>query len=200
MLRVLLGGIAGVATGYALKQYLDEEECSYSNSHTDEEEKSKASYPWFIIRTDIALERLNDYKQKLQTTLFKETAVLMQSLNMPVPTETINTDSVILKDTLENTGILERFLELLCETEKLQYERLHVLEEILIHADDLSEVEDEDRRKVSYLFLVDTWMREACSIALTYNDESISLPAKKAFYRLIVREDKDGLFWKSPDL
>ncbi|MFA5214614.1 hypothetical protein [Sulfuricurvum sp.] len=39
MLRVLLGGIAGVATGYALKKYLDEEEC-YCPHHEDEDEGS----------------------------------------------------------------------------------------------------------------------------------------------------------------
>lgn len=43
MLRVLLGGIAGIVTGYALKKYLDEEECystHYDKDHEDEVDES----------------------------------------------------------------------------------------------------------------------------------------------------------------
>ena len=186
MLRVLLGGIAGVATGYALKKYLDEEEC-YCPHYEDVEGG--------IDTAQInLLEPLDAIKQKLNKTLFRKTEALSRAIENLIPNTpqsfTIEQNTIqMLKNTPENEAEINEFCHILTHAEYVQHKLLDELIKPLFEIDNANQLKGEEKVKATRFIEIDTLMREACTIEITLNGESISSLAKMMFHELLMYID-----------
>lgn len=189
MLKILLGGIAGVATGYALKKYFDEEE-HYSLDYEDDE-SFDASTRSDDETADILIARLDTLKQKLNSTLFRETTTILHTIkNLNTDMTHLYIDSMEglnhLSDTPQHRAKLVEFYNILSTIEKAQYIRLSELEELFLSIDDVEQLSEEDRMKAKLFIELDAFMRAACEAPLSYNGEEITMVAKMSFQKLFM--------------
>lgn len=189
MLKILLGGIAGVATGYALKKYLDEEECAntYYDDEDDESFNSNTTLDEEMVDTLIA--RLDELKNKLNLTLFRDTTTLLRSIkNLHPGVAHLYLDSMeglnLLSDTSQHREKLIEFYETLCEVEKAQYIHLSELEEAFLNTDDVEQLSKEDQIKANLFIEIDAFMRVACKAPLSYDGEEMTMVVKMVFHKL----------------
>ena len=197
MLRVILGGIAGVATGYAIKKYLDEVECSQfdfnkydhanmnnvSNEHDEE------------LEMDI-LKPLNDIKQKLNATLFRETGELIRSIKNMSPMdgeEVMDEYSGVdyLMGSPMNHQIIMSFCAILNRAEEAQTTLLQILAYPLSNIDDLNQLEGDNKLKAIDIVETDTLMREAYRIAVTLDGKNVSIVASRKYNQLLSNLEKE---------
>ena len=187
MIPIILGGIAGVVTGYALKKYLDEEEC-YCPQH--EESVSDTVH----IN---ALEPLNTIKQKLNKSLFRKTEALMSAIeNLGSNTPRSVTEEPNAIQTLESTPEIEaeitEFCHILTRAEQVQHALLDELIKPFFEIDDANHLGEEERAKATRFIEIDTLMREACVTPITLDGASVSTMAKMAFHTLFMCIDENN--------
>jgi hypothetical protein len=186
MLKVLLSGIAGVTTAYALKKYLEEEEC-YCTQYEDVESGTDAA------QINL-LEPLDAIKQKLNKTLFRKTEALSKAIENLIPNTlqsfTIEPNTIqTLKNTPENEAEINEFCHILTHAEYVQHELLDELIKPLFEIDNANQLKGEEKVKATRFIDIDTLMREACTIEITLNGESISPLAKITFQELLMYID-----------
>lgn len=189
MLKVLLGGIAGVATGYAIKTYLDEEKCVQLDLSEYDLDNEEEPFDSNTLSIDKLIARLDDLKNKLNSTLFRETTTLLRSIkNLHPGVAHLYLDSMeglnLLSDTLQHREKLIEFYEILCEVEKAQYIHLSELEEAFLNADDIEQLSKEDQIKANHFIEIDAFMRVACEAPLSYDGEEITMVVKMVFHKL----------------
>jgi hypothetical protein len=206
----MLGTIAGVATGYALKKYLDEEESVSDDTHTSDTAPNISDYMgWFTSAFTTAattqesndhinlLEPLDTIKQKLNKTLFRKTESLMgaiENLCSNTPHITIEESNTIqtLENTPENEAEITGFCDILTRAEQVQHVLLDELIKPFFEIDDANELEGEEKIKATRFIEIDRLMREACATPITLDGTSVSAMAKMAFHKLAMCIDENN--------
>ncbi len=194
MLRLALGAITVAASGYALKKYL-EEDCirldlsEFTKNETVEDSDLFNEHVEPSPDTN-ALEPLNAIRQRLNTTLFRETEGLMRTIKNLSPNERVSFDDLQgmdhLKSTSQNKSHIANFCSILRTAEYAEQDLLDKLEKAFSNIEDIDQLSDEDREKAIHLFKIDTLIREACQTPITFDGEQISIIASRIFNQLYI--------------
>jgi len=167
MLPFILGGVALAATGYGIKKY-------FADDGAD--------------KPETILGDINEIKDVLHDTLFKETEWLYKSIKNLQSTSQSRSDDIKGKNYLINTEKnrekLDEFCQILAAAGERQYKLLGELVTVFYSANGIEELSNDDMVRVVQMKELDDAMREACQVALTLDGMVISNMANMTFQKL----------------
>lgn len=178
---IVFGSLALAMTGYVFRSYFENQEPT-----TRAYPFNNPYYPYDEPNVNL-LDSLNAIKTDLEATLFRQTAKAADSIggissygtadNYP-PSESS------LEDFPTARLIIEEFCTILTNAKESQYRLLRTLMPSLVTYDDIAQMNQQVREDVLRLIQIDTLMRDACRVPITFDGLFVSPMAQDVFSRL----------------